>query len=85
MRSPRSDDGTLPADCPLIRWNNLIIEASIKLGCNFDVATTHKQRLAEAGFVNVVQKEYKWPINTWPRDKKLKNIGKIFPLLTNEK
>jgi hypothetical protein len=28
-----------------------------------------------AGFVNIVQKVYKWPSNGWPKDAKMKELG----------
>ena len=71
-----SDDNSIPPDCSLLRWNNLLVEASEKMGSSLGMASTHKQRLIDAGFVNVVQKVYKWPINDWPRDETYKEIGK---------
>jgi len=69
------DDGTLPADCPLVQWNNHLLEATIKIGSPLNSALSYKERLAKAGFVNIVQKEFKWPINGWPKDQKLKILG----------
>jgi hypothetical protein len=34
-----------------------------------------KGMLEEAGFEGVVEKQYKWPINRWPRDPKFKELG----------
>ena len=31
--------------------------------------------MEEIGFVNVHQEMHKWPLNTWPKDKKLKELG----------
>ena len=73
----RSDDGTLPPDCHVMKLLGLMVEASAKIGRDLDVATRHKQRLIDAGFVNVIQREYKMPINTWPKDEKYKTIGKF--------
>jgi hypothetical protein len=39
-------------------------------------AASYKQQLLDAGFQDVVQFEYKWPINTWAKDSKHKEIGK---------
>ena len=36
----------------------------------------HKQRLIDAGFVNIVEKNFKWPMNSWPKDPKMKDLGK---------
>jgi hypothetical protein len=31
-----------------------------------------------AGFTNVVETKYFWPLNKWPKDKKLKELGMYF-------
>lgn len=77
MNPVTSDDGTLPADCSLVKWNALLLEASLKLGARLDCASEHKERMIEAGFKNVVQVDFKWPINGWPKDPKYKNLGKL--------
>lgn len=40
-----------------------------------DVASKHHERLKAAGFVNVERRLFKWPINTWPKDPKHKEVG----------
>jgi hypothetical protein len=32
--------------------------------------------MERAGFVDIVEVEYKWPMNGWSQDKKMKNIGR---------
>ena len=73
----RCDDGTLPEESALMRWSRMWSEGSKKLGVEFDAALSHKERLVNAGFASVVQREYKWPINTWPKDKDMKVLGKL--------
>jgi SAM-dependent methyltransferase len=70
-----SDDGTLNDDQAIMQWINYLIEASTKLGRPLTEAKHHKQRLIDAGFENVQQKVFKWPTNSWPRDKKHKEVG----------
>ena len=70
------DDGSLSEDSALLRWTRLLRESSTKLGAGLDSAEKYKQQLIDAGFVNVVQKEFKWPMNTWPKDPKHKELGK---------
>ncbi|KAK4041210.1 Phosphoethanolamine N-methyltransferase [Parachaetomium inaequale] len=69
------DDGTLKADSALKRWSDLLIEASVNLGATLASTVHYKQQMIDAGFQNVVQVEYKWPVNTWPKDPKHKEIG----------
>jgi len=70
------DDGTLPEDSATLKWTVLSLEASRKLGSPMDCALHHKERLLNAGFINVVQTDYKWPMSPWPEDAKMKELGK---------
>lgn len=54
-----------------------MFEASVNLGCPLNTAESCKSLLEEAGFEGVVEKVYQWPMNRWPRDKKLKEIGQF--------
>ncbi|KAK0725572.1 S-adenosyl-L-methionine-dependent methyltransferase [Lasiosphaeris hirsuta] len=69
------DDGTLKEDSALLRWNNLMLEASNIFGATLGSAAHYKQQLADAGFVNVVEVTHKWPTNGWPKDPLYKTLG----------
>ncbi|KAK3936976.1 Phosphoethanolamine N-methyltransferase 1 [Diplogelasinospora grovesii] len=70
-----SDDGTLPKDSALVRWNQLVLQAALNLGRPLDSAKQYKQQLLDAGFINVQEKVYKWPQTGWAKDRKYKEIG----------
>jgi roadblock/LC7 domain-containing protein len=70
------DDGTFPDDSPLAQWNRHLVEGSAKHGASMRSAEHYKQQVLDVGFQEVVQVEYKWPINTWAKDSKHKEIGK---------
>lgn len=70
------DDDTLLPDSALVRSGKLSIEASAKAGRAIDLAPQYKDFFEKAGFVDVVEKKYKWPINEWPKDKHHKELGK---------
>ncbi|KAM0499063.1 hypothetical protein ACHAP8_005767 [Fusarium lateritium] len=70
------DDGTLLPDSALVRSGKLSIEASAKAGRAIDLPPQYKEFFEKAGFVDVVEKKYKWPINEWPKDKHHKELGK---------
>lgn len=72
---PRSDDGSLTPESPFSKWATLIAQASVVLGKDFAVAYDIKKFMEEVGFVNVVEKKYKLPIGTWPKDKGMKELG----------
>jgi len=61
-----------------VKWNRLLLNASLKLGASLDSARHYKRQLVDTGFVNVTQVEYKWLINSWPKDEKYKTIGGLF-------
>jgi len=72
----RCDDGTMPDDTPILRWTQLLVEAAEKLGRSLAMAVRFKEMLEEAGFEDVVEIQFKWPSNSWPREKKFKEIGR---------
>jgi hypothetical protein len=74
-----SDDDSLPPNSALHWWSKYSIEGTEKVGCSITAAKDFKKQLEEAGFINVVEKRYQWPTNTWPKDKKLKQLGMEHP------
>ncbi|KAG5657659.1 hypothetical protein KAF25_007692 [Fusarium avenaceum] len=70
------DDGTLLPDSALVRSGQLSIEASAKAGRPIDLPPKYKNFFEKAGFTDVVEKQYKWPINEWPKDKHHKELGR---------
>jgi len=59
-------------------WNNLCMEASVKMGRPWNTVQYWSAWLQEIGFEDVHEEVYMWPINTWPRDKGLKELGMWF-------
>jgi len=51
------------------------MEAAVKGGRPFIDPTKNKAMLEEIGFVDVHETLHKWPLNTWPKDEKLKELG----------
>ncbi|KAI9698865.1 MAG: hypothetical protein M1820_007372 [Bogoriella megaspora] len=64
-----------PPSCDLARWWSTSCKGFDAAGRKMDTSMHHAQRLRDAGFVDVQEKIYKWPTNTWPKDKKMKQIG----------
>ncbi|KAH7157274.1 S-adenosyl-L-methionine-dependent methyltransferase [Dactylonectria estremocensis] len=71
----KSDDGTLTDDHALFKAIELCCQAAEKFGREFQELEKLKTLMAEAGFVDVVETPLKWPSNTWPAEKRLKEIG----------
>ncbi|TQN70633.1 Secondary metabolism regulator LAE1, partial [Colletotrichum shisoi] len=71
----RCDDGTIPPDCDLGRWNELMMEAGRRSGFLLDTCGKAAEMMTSVGFVDIVRIQFKWPINQWPRDVKHKTLG----------
>lgn len=72
----KCDDGTLPEDSALAQWHKSMHEAAATAGFPLDAIAHVPDRMRAAGFVDVVATPIKWPINTWPRDRKHKELGR---------
>ncbi|KAH7110649.1 S-adenosyl-L-methionine-dependent methyltransferase [Dactylonectria estremocensis] len=71
----RSDDSTLTENHPLSKWCTRLDEACNILGRPWVVFADVKEIMAEVGFTDIVDSQFKWPINRWPKDKKFKELG----------
>jgi hypothetical protein len=72
--SPKSDDGST-RETHLERWGSLALESGDRFGKSFRIAEETEELMNKAGFVNVTYQTFKWPIGTWPKNPKLKQIG----------
>ncbi|KAH8883770.1 S-adenosyl-L-methionine-dependent methyltransferase [Thozetella sp. PMI_491] len=76
--SVHTDDDTLPSTSAIAQWGPLFTEGGIKSGRSFTVVEDGLQNKAmqEAGFVDIQEKWIKIPSGGWPKDPKLKEIGR---------
>ncbi|KAF1811222.1 TAM domain methyltransferase [Eremomyces bilateralis CBS 781.70] len=72
----RGDDGTEKAAESVQQWQGLINQAARKFGKELDRAPLHKQRLIDAGFIDVHEEIFKVPVGPWAKDPKYKLIGR---------
>ncbi|KAM0272517.1 hypothetical protein ACHAQH_008699, partial [Verticillium albo-atrum] len=70
-----TDDNTLPKDSALVRWCNLLVQAGANLGRPVDQVYNYSTIMRKVGFVDCVDRDFKWPTNTWPKDKRYKEMG----------
>lgn len=70
-----SDDGTLNQESELAKLGNLFCETSSLMGRPIDVPLKYKAMMEKAGFENIVERRFKWPLNSWPKDAYYKEIG----------
>lgn len=78
MAAPYCDDGTMPADWPVKEWSDTLHDASMRAERPLRIANKLKGWFAEAGYVDVHERIFKLPVNTWPRDPKMKNVGMLW-------
>lgn len=72
------DDGTMPADCALVRWMDDIRTASESIDRPVLMARYLRKVYEEVGFVDVQEKLFKIPSNGWPKDGRLKEVGRMW-------
>jgi hypothetical protein len=73
----RSIDGSTKGTY-LQKIYDLVFEAATKRGANLDVAETYKDAMIEAGFEDVKEVVFPWPIGTWAKNALHKQIGAWF-------
>lgn len=72
------DDGTLPLDGAMVRWFHEMQVAGTAVDRPLVMAGLVKQVYLEAGFVDVHERVFKMPTNGWPKDERLKEMGRMW-------
>ncbi|KAF5002116.1 hypothetical protein FGRMN_599 [Fusarium graminum] len=72
------DDGSITEKSAMNQWGKFFIEGGKKIGRSFTIVEDGVQRSAmeKAGFVNLEENNFKVPIGGWPKDVKMKEIGR---------
>ncbi|KAF4439311.1 hypothetical protein FACUT_4248 [Fusarium acutatum] len=72
------DDGSITEKSAMHQWGKFFVEGGKKIGRSFTIVEDGVQRSAmeKAGFVNLEERDFKVPIGGWPKDLKMKEIGK---------
>ncbi|CAI0642800.1 unnamed protein product [Colletotrichum noveboracense] len=70
-----SDDGTLKPEHYSWKIGRLLEEATEKAGRRYQEIQKLKPVLMELGFEDVTMQQFKWPVNSWPKEKKYKDLG----------
>ncbi|RDW78507.1 methyltransferase-1 [Coleophoma crateriformis] len=71
----RSDDNTKDRVPFVNQWQTLRNDAAKQFGKEIDLAPTHKQRMIDAGFVDVREQLVKIPVGLWTKDPHFKELG----------
>jgi len=71
----RADDGTMDGT-NWGRWNEMFVDAMIRIGRPSDNPQRYEQWMREIGYVNVTRRDFKWPQNPWPKHPAMKELGR---------
>ncbi|KAI9036605.1 class I SAM-dependent methyltransferase [Aspergillus affinis] len=74
--SAKCDDGSIPKEWSLGIAEKESLRACDSLGQTLRAPEYIKQWMEEAGFVDVEERIFRLPMNTWPKDPELKEIGR---------
>ncbi|GKT58251.1 methyltransferase domain-containing protein [Colletotrichum tofieldiae] len=72
---PVSDDGTLTEDSSFMKAVRLWSEGLAILGSPFEDFSRLEGVMKDVGFEDIHVKRFKWPTNSWPKDRKHKELG----------
>ncbi|KAF2768942.1 S-adenosyl-L-methionine-dependent methyltransferase [Teratosphaeria nubilosa] len=72
----RSTDGTLSNHKALRQWSEHAIRLGMLTGKTFEIAENMAGLIREAGFVDVTEKRFKWPVGAWSSEGREKEVGK---------
>ncbi|KAL2824368.1 S-adenosyl-L-methionine-dependent methyltransferase [Aspergillus cavernicola] len=73
---PIADDATMGPNHFYNEWGRVVVESGERFGKTFKIWEESASRLKKAGFVDVIEKQYKWPMNGWSPDPKLHELGR---------
>lgn len=62
----------------LEQWGILLCEAARKLGrpMGTDVSDRYREWMEAVGFVDIEERHFMWPSNSWPKDPYMKELGR---------
>ncbi|CAG8947402.1 unnamed protein product [Penicillium salamii] len=70
-------DGSLPENSYAVQFAEAIIDAAKQANQPIDTVATMRGRMVKAGFIDIHEKKYNWPMGPWPRDPLLKEAGRL--------
>ena len=73
----RCDDGSVPPDSHTLLFGQQCCDAADNWGRPITWADHLREKLEEAGFIDVHVRDYKWPIGPWAKDPILKEAGRL--------
>ncbi|KAJ4289331.1 hypothetical protein N0V88_007082 [Collariella sp. IMI 366227] len=72
-----SDDGTLTPSSEMLKWVTILNDAADSVGRTSSPGPNLEKWVQDAGFVNVRHEKFRLPLGPWPKDPKLKEVGRF--------
>ena len=76
MPNLECDDDSIPAGSAYDINRSLAKACGEQAGKPMDIQQYIRAWITKAGFEDVVEEKFKWPVGDWPADTKLKDIGR---------
>jgi len=67
-----------PPSSAIVEWGQTAIEGGLRAGRSWQNVQHYKRWMIEAGFEDVQEKNFYWPVNQWPKGEYYKNIGAYY-------
>lgn len=77
-----TDDDSFPKPSKLEEWVDNVNKAASTFGKVVNIALDLKKAMEDVGFVNVQEVIYKVPTSPWPKEERLKVIGRFSQLVS---
>ena len=75
----RCTESTTGSTTPyFVQWSHYMIEAGTKMGYDYTALSKLDVMLQEAGFTNITIQWQNWPLTTWAKGSKNKEIGRLW-------
>ncbi|KAL9080341.1 MAG: hypothetical protein Q9157_000869 [Trypethelium eluteriae] len=72
---PVSEDGDVPANHFYNTWGRTVEGLGERWGKTFCIWRQSREKVIAAGFTDVVERRFKWPIGGWSADPKMRELG----------
>ncbi|PVH73172.1 hypothetical protein DL98DRAFT_608450 [Cadophora sp. DSE1049] len=69
----RCDDNTMGSN--IDEWGRSVVGSTAQMGLAVNSARSYKRQLIAVGFEDVQELVYNWPMNRWPKNPRMKELG----------
>lgn len=78
------DDGSLPKDSLLAKFDDDMAPVVAQIGNTIRITELMRKGIEDAGFINVQERHFKFPIGDWPRHPVYKEAGAVNRIMFKE-